>query len=322
MYDVVALGELLIDFTPLPHHPGTQIAYEQNPGGAPANVLVALSRFGHRTAFIGKVGDDQFGHYLRHVLESQSIDTQGLVMTSEVPTTLAFVHLNDRGERSFSFYRNPGADTTLTETEVDVRLIEQARVFHFGSLSMTHEPARSATLRALSDAKQNGLVVTYDPNLRKPLWRDLTEARQIILTGFRYADIVKISEEELEFLVDSSDLEFGSQTLCDNYGVKLLLMTLGARGCYYRLGEAFGVVPGFPVNTVDTTGAGDAFFGALIGTLLESSDMFGQLDEEKLKVALRVANAAGALTTTKRGAIPAIPTLRQVQQFLAERGLV
>lgn len=316
MYDVVALGEFLIDFTPAGISENGNVLFERNPGGAPANVLACLARFGKKTAFIGKVGNDQFGLFLKDVIKNLGVDERGLVFSDEVNTTLAFVHLNEQGDRSFSFYRNPGADMMLEKKDIRDDIINNTNIFHFGSVSMTCEPARSTTLHAVKKAKSGGSIISYDPNLRPPLWNNLQEARKIILEGFGYADIVKISEEELVFLTGQQSLEEGSQYLLQNFGTKLIFVTLGPQGCFYRMGEITGRKPTFDVKTVDTTGAGDAFMGGILYKVLEMNKALDTLTAEDIENMVRFANAVGSLATTSKGAIPAMPFLEQVKEIL------
>lgn len=316
MYDVVALGEILIDFTPAGLSEQGNPLFEANPGGAPANVLACLAKLGRKTAFLGKVGADEFGRLLREVLASRGIATHGLVLEEGAQTTLAFVHLHDDGDRSFSFYRSPGADTLLRPEEVDGKQLT-ASIFHFGSLSLTHEPARSATLAALHWAKERGALISYDPNLRPPLWSSLAEAKRQILAVMDQADIVKISREELEFLTGSDSLAQGSAQLVREYGTSLLLVTLGKDGCFFRLGDLTGLVPGFPVQAVDATGAGDGFLGGMLHEILRRGKALEEWSLEELEASVRFANAIGALVVTRKGGIPAMPSLAEVQSFLA-----
>ncbi|MGI6694292.1 MAG: PfkB family carbohydrate kinase [Limnochordia bacterium] len=320
MYDVVALGELLIDFTPAGKSENGNPLFECNPGGAPANVLACLAQLGKKTAFVGKVGDDEFGRFLREVLVARGIATQGLILDAEESTTLAFVHLHADGDRSFSFYRKPGADTRLRPEEVDRSQLDAA-IFHFGSLSLTHEPARSATLTALRWAKEKGMLISYDPNLRPPLWPSLEEAKRQILAVMDQADIVKISHEELEFLMGSGDLAGASAQLCREFGLTLLLVTLGKDGCYFRAGELAGFVPGFKVQAVDTTGAGDAFLGGLLFEVLRRDKGPKEWTSEELAESVRFANAVGALAVTRKGGIPAMPSLAQVEEFMSRANM-
>ena len=320
MYDVVALGELLIDFTPAGKSENGNPLFECNPGGAPANVLACLAQLGKKTAFVGKVGDDEFGRFLREVLVARGIATQGLILDAEESTTLAFVHLHADGDRSFSFYRKPGADTRLRPEEVDRSQLDAA-IFHFGSLSLTHEPARSATLTALRWAKEKGMLISYDPNLRPPLWPNLEEAKRQILAVMDQADIVKISHEELEFLMGSGDLAGASAQLCREFGLTLLLVTLGKDGCYFRAGELAGLVPGFKVQAVDTTGAGDAFLGGLLFEVLRRDKGPKEWTSEELAESVRFANAVGALAVTRKGGIPAMPSLAQVEEFMSRANM-
>ncbi|KRF42166.1 carbohydrate kinase family protein [Paenibacillus sp. Soil787] len=314
MYDVVALGEVLIDFTPAGKSELDYALFERNPGGAPANVLAALAKWGKQTALISKVGLDQHGQYLIETLQQCGIDTRGVVTSTDTNTTLAFVHLDSRGDRSFSFYRNPGADTMLGENEVLLELIEQSKLFHFGSLSLTNEPAASATKKALLFAKDKGCIISFDPNLRIALWTDLGYARKQIEYGLARADIVKLSEEELLFLTGVNDLEEGSRMICDSFGPSLILITLAEKGAFYRFGYTTGIVAGFEVNAIDSTGAGDAFFGGFLNTWIEMKMTFDVLGENELRSMIRFANAAGALATTRRGAIPAMPSIEEIRK--------
>jgi sugar/nucleoside kinase (ribokinase family) len=314
MLDVVALGEVLIDFTPVEGEGNPQ--FQQNPGGAPANVCAALAKLGRKTAFLGKVGQDQFGRYLRDVLDAYQIETKGLKMSEETRTTLAFVHLDKQGDRSFSFYRNPGADQMLTVEDLDLQLIDQAKFFHFGSLSMTHDPARTATWEAIRYAQKQGKRISYDPNLRPALWPNLDEARDVILSAMPYADVVKISDEELEFLTGTQDLVAGTRELYKQSLVPLICVTLGANGCFYRSGDMVGTVEAFPVQAVDTTGAGDGFLAGLLHGILNIDKQLPYFSVEELQSVIRFANAVGALATTRKGAIPAMPTLAEAADLL------
>jgi fructokinase len=321
MFDVTALGEVLIDFTPSGHSEKGHVLFETNPGGAPANVLVALSRLNKKTAFIGKVGHDQFGLILKGVLEDQKIDTSNLLFSETVNTTLAFVHLDEKGDRSFSFYRNPGADIMLEKNEIDEDTIKQSRIFHFGSLSLTNEPAATATFTALEYAKKHNVTISYDPNLRTPLWRSLDEAKRQILKGFEYADIVKISEEELEFLTGYRDVIKGTEVLQEQFGTAVIFVTLGPEGCFYRSIQGYASKKGYQVNVVDTTGAGDAFVGGVLYQILERKKPLAHLTASEFEEMVTFANAVGALTTEGKGGIPSIPTIDQVERFL-KKGFV
>jgi fructokinase len=318
MYDVVALGELLIDFTPEGKMESGNPRFVQNAGGAPANVLAALSALGRKTAFIGKVGDDSFGHFLRDSLEAAGIHASGLVFSAETPTTLAFVHLDSVGDRSFSFYRNPGSDATLMKAEVADELLENSRIFHFGSLSLTHEAAAEATLYAAGRAKQAGKLISFDPNLRERLWDSLTHAGDMIRKALGFADVVKLSEEELLFLTDKPDMEAALEDLCSTFSISLAFVTLGAKGCYYRCGELTGLVPGYQVQVVDTTGAGDAFLGGVLHQVLLlglGSGVTG-LQQHQLDQIAAFANAVGALATVRKGAMSSMPGVDEVEQLI------
>jgi fructokinase len=314
-FDVVALGELLIDFTPVGQSASGGAVFEQNPGGAPANALVALAKLGGHGAFIGKVGADQFGTFLKNVLETHRINTQGLRFTSNASTTLAFVHLDAHGNRSFSFCRKPGADILLEASDIDLALIDQCRVFHFGSVSLTDEPARSATLHAVQYAKSAGKIISYDPNWRPPLWKDETSAKAGMTAGLAYADILKVSDVELEILTGDKDVRRATQRLYDR-GIKVVLTTLGPEGCYFQCRSGAGHAPCFPVKVVDTTGAGDAFLGGFLYQFSHSHEPLGELSLDDLGVMVRFSNAVGSLCTTRKGAISAMPSLEEVSALV------
>jgi fructokinase len=313
-FDVVALGELLIDFTPQKGEPG-KVCYEMNPGGAPANVLVMLEKLGKSTALIGKVGDDIFGRFLKSTVEAEKINSDGIIVSREQSTTLAFVNLDESGNRSFAFLRKKSADVMLGKDEVDTDLIDCGRVFHFGSVSMTAEPARSATIFAAEYAKSKGKLISIDPNYRPLLWDDEQSAIAQMRSMLDIADIIKISDNELELIYGEKDYIKGAQRLIEN-GASFAFVTAGADGCYYaaKNGER-GHVPGFSAKVVDTTGAGDTFCGAALSCLLECNFAPKPGMLEKI---VRFANAAGALNTTKRGAIPAMPTRAEVEQLSGE----
>lgn len=312
MFDAVAIGEVLIDFSPAGLSQAGNTLFEMNPGGAPANVLATLGKLGKKTAFIGKVGQDQFGEFLKETLIKSGINVSGLVFAKDVNTTLAFVHLNEKGDRSFSFYRNPGADMALSVEDIKFDLVENARIFHFGSVSLTDEPSRTATIKAAGIAKEKGLIISYDPNLRPPLWKSLDEARKMICQGLYYADILKLSEDELEFITGSSSLETASKDIMDKYGINMIYVTLGKKGCFYRWKESTGIAPAYDFRTIDTTGAGDAFLGGILYQILEAGKDINQLTTEEVSSFVDFANAVGSLSTIKKGAIPAIPTLDEI----------
>ena len=312
MMDVVALGELLIDFTCVSADGEGYPTMAAHPGGAPANFLAALAKFGAKTALLGKVGSDTFGKLLTGTLEKAGIDTKGLVAADDVFTTLAFVTLDETGNREFAFSRKPGADTQISFEELDLALIDQAKVFHFGTLSLTDEPARSATYKAVAYAKQAGKLITYDPNLRKPLWRDLEEAKTQLLWGLSQADVVKISDEEVEFLFGMG-VEAGAKHILENFGVKLVFVTCGADGCFFQNAKASGHVPSLSgIHVVDTTGAGDIFGGSVVWQLLQLGKAPEALTAEELTQAVRFACASAGLSTTKHGGISSVPDYEEV----------
>ena len=307
MIDVVALGELLIDFAAKSADAGGYPTMAANPGGAPGNFLAALGVYGCKTAFIGKVGADTFGRLLRRTMQHTGIETKGIVEDPEVFTTLAFVTFDASGDRSFSFARKPGADTQLRWDEVNLHLIDEARVFHFGTLSLTDEPARTTTQQAVAYAKAKGKLITCDPNLREPLWKTPAAAKEQMLWGLRQADVVKISDEEVEFLFGLG-VQDGAQYILDHYPVKLVFVTCGADGCWFQNCSASGHVDSLKgITVVDTTGAGDIFGGSAVWKLLQTGKAPEALDEAELRVIVSFACKAAGLSTTKHGGISSVP---------------
>lgn len=315
MLDVIACGEMLIDFVSTVS--GVTLvevpAFQKAAGGAPANVAVGVARLGYRAGFMGQVGDDEFGHFLADTLRAGGVDTGGLRFSSEARTALAFVSLRADGEREFMFYRHPSADMLWRPEDVDAAFAAQTRIFHYGSISLIGEPSRGATLAALEHARGGGALISYDPNLRPALWPNSDAARAGILAGWGHAELIKVSEEELVFLSGEPGLARGARALWHDR-LRLLVVTRGPEGCAYFTPDGEGAGPGFCVEPVDTTGAGDAFVAGLLAGLLDH-DL--RLDPPALAHALRLGNAAGALTTTKRGAIPALPTRAEVEALLA-----
>ena len=310
MKDIVAIGEVLIDLTQTGVNEQGVGQYAANPGGAPANLAVAASRLGASTAFVGKVGKDAYGSYLRAVLNENGVDTQGLLEDSKEHTTLAVVSVDETGERSFSFYRNPSADVNLKPEEIPAELLKNTRILHFGSVSLTAEPARSATLYAAKAARENGCLVSYDPNYRASLWSSEEEAIREMKNALPLCDILKISDEELPLLTGTTDPAAGSAIL-SKLGIRLIFITLGANGAFFRLGEETGSVPGIKVKVGDTNGAGDTFFGATLSKLVNED--LDKLTLEKLTEIAAFANKAASITTSRHGAIPAMPRLEEVK---------
>lgn len=315
MYDVTALGELLIDFTPSGVSAAGQKLFEQNPGGAPANVLAALNNCGLKTAFIGKIGDDMHGAFLKDTLEKNGIDCAGLITDKNVFTTLAFVALNEKGERTFSFARKPGADTMLTAGEINEDIIKNSRIFHVGSLSLTNEPSREATMHALGLARDNGCIISYDPNYRAPLWNSREDAVREMRSVVPYVNVMKISDEETDLLTSKKDPEQAAAEL-NASGVPLVAVTLGAQGAYVSTREGGRIVPGYQSNVVDTTGAGDSFWGGFLYKLAESGKKPCDVTLEEAAQFARFGNAVASLCVEKRGGIPAIPVLKDVLERL------
>ena len=313
MFDITAIGEILIDFTPGGTNNQSMELFICNPGGAPANVLAMESLLGGKTAFIGKVGNDYFGSFLKQSIEKSNIDTEGLVITDKIPTTLAFVHLDASGDRSFSFYRNPGADMMLSKEEVKTSLIDNCRIFHFGSVSLTEEPSRSATKFAVDYARRQKKIISFDPNYRAPLWIDEQSAKKEILQVLSNVDILKVSEEEMQMLTGLSDLKKGAKAL-SLYGPELILISLGRKGAFCYLSGKSGILPAYDVKTIDTTGAGDAFLGAFLYRVRgKNRDELRNLPQTELMDILDFANAAGSLTTMGKGAVPSMPHLDEIE---------
>lgn len=316
MFDVTAIGELLIDFTPAGLSEEGNELYERNPGGAPANLLAVLAKLGKKVAFMGMVGEDAFGKYLRETLVEAGIHSEGLLTTEVSNTTLAFVHLKKDGDRSFSFYRSPGADTLLEQNDVDLERMKASRLFHFGAVSLSKNPSRETNLYAATVAKNSGLIVSYDPNYRPLLWSNEQEAKIIMLQGLELADIVKLSEEELAILSGCLSVEEGTKFLAREYSIPMIFVTLGEKGCYYCINNMQGFVKGFKVKAIDTTGAGDAFFAGILNKMLENNMDIYIGDRGKIEDMIRFANALGALTTTKHGGIPSIPEYEEIMDLL------
>ena len=310
--DVVAIGELLIDFTCKTVDCDGYPTMEAHPGGAPANFLAALSKFGAKAALLGKVGDDAFGKMLLNTLQKADIDTTGMITDETVFTTLAFVTLDESGDREFSFARKPGADTQIQFEELNLSLIDSAKIFHFGTLSLTGEPSRDATQQAVAYAKEKGKLITFDPNLRKPLWASLAEAKNQILWGLEQADVVKISDDEVEFLFGLNPAE-GAARILENFNVKLVFVTCGAKGCYVSNGKAKGQVDGLNgIQVVDTTGAGDIFGGSAVWKLLQTGKHPSQLNEAELREITTFACVSASLSTTKSGGVSSVPEYTEV----------
>ena len=310
MIDITTIGEILIDLTQSGRTEQGIPRFDANPGGAPANLAVAATRLGARTAFIGRVGNDSFGDYLKRCLAENGVDVRGMSVDEKARTTLAVVALDERGERTFSFYRDPSADVNLSMEHVPMELLGGTKVLHFGSVSLTAEPARTATLEAAKTAKASGAYVSYDPNYRASLWPDEETAVRNMTEPLSMVDILKVSDEELPLLTGCTDPEKGSVRLAEK-GVRLVLVTLGAHGAFYRFDGHTGHVPGVPCQVGDTNGSGDTFFGAALSQLVKL-DSLDQLTVPELRRILVFANKAASITTSRHGAIPAMPTLAEV----------
>lgn len=319
-YDVAALGELLIDFTENGVSTQDNPVFEANPGGAPCNVLAMLQKLGHRTAFLGKVGDDIFGKRLRSVVNEAGIDTTGLRVDAEARTTLAFVETKADGDRDFSFYRNPGADMMLREEELAEDIIRDTRIFHFGTLSMTDEPVRTATKHAVELAKKSGALLSFDPNIREPLWKSMEDAKEQTAYGLKMCDILKISDNEIQWFTGEMDFDRGVARLKERYDIPLILLSMGSDGsrAYYK--DMVVEQPAFlRQDTIETTGAGDTFGACCLHYILVHG--LENLSQKKLCEMLRFANAAASIITTRRGALRVMPEAEEVQQYLSRQDL-
>ena len=317
-YDVTALGELLIDFTENGTSAQGNPIMEANPGGAPCNVLAMLERLGKKTAFIGKVGKDMFGNQLKAAVEEVGIDTRNLVMDEEVHTTLAFVHTYPDGDRDFSFYRNPGADMMLRKEDLHEDLIRDAKIFHYGTLSMTHDGVREATKKAIDIAKESGAILSFDPNLRPPLWKTLDDAKEQVAYGLSKCDVLKISDNEIQWFTGEEDFDAGIAKLREQYNIPLIMLSLGRDGsrAYYK-DLRVEVKPFLQDSTIETTGAGDTFGGCCLHHVLKYG--LDNLDEEKLTEMLTFANAAASIVTTRKGALRVMPEVEEVEAFIKSR---
>lgn len=313
--DVVALGELLIDFTENGVSSQGNPLFEANPGGAPCNVLAMLSGLGHTTAFIGKVGNDFFGKQLEKAITEVGIDAKGLLKDNDVHTTLALVHTYPDGDRDFSFYRNPGADMMLTEEEVPVDIVKSARIFHFGTLSMTHERVRLATKKAIAIAQDAGAIISFDPNIREPLWNSLDDAREQVLYGLQQCDILKISDNEIQWLTGEDDFTEGVRWINMRYHIPLILVSMGKEGsrAYYQ-DKMVEAAPFIQKNTIETTGAGDTFCACVLHYVLEHG--LQKLTDKDLKDMITYANAAASIVTTRKGALRVMPQPKEIEELI------
>lgn len=315
-YDVIALGELLIDFTANGVSSQGNPVFEANPGGAPCNVLAMLNKLGHKTAFVGKVGRDMFGSQLKDALCEVGISADGLLMDDEVHTTLAFVQTLPDGDRDFSFYRNPGADMMISEADIDEAFVSDSKIFHFGTLSMTHEGCRAATKKAIAAAKKSGAVLSFDPNLREPLWESLDAAKEQILYGLSQCDILKISDNEITWLTGKDDYDEGVAYIRERYHIPLILVSLGKEGSLAYSGDVKAFkAPFIQENTIETTGAGDTFCASVLHYVLEHG--FHDYTEEELMDMLTFANAAASIITTRKGALRVMPSKEEAEALIS-----
>ncbi len=318
IYDITAFGELLIDYTQVGLSPSGMDLFEQNPGGAPANVLACAAGLGQRTAFIGKIGADMQGEFLRRALQDANINTEGLISDENYFTTLAFVRLTENGERSFSFARKPGADTQICREDIKLPIIKNSRIFHFGSLSLTDSPARETSLFALEEAKKAKCLISYDPNYRPLLWKSEAQAKEQMRAVLPFVNMIKLSDEETELLTGFADPQTAAECLVES-GIQLAAVTLGKNGVLIATKDGCDTVPGFDVRAIDTTGAGDAFWGAFLFSFGKLGKKIEELDFSELHEIARFANAAAALCVTKTGAISAMPRLSEIEKLLKKR---
>jgi len=321
MPDIVTIGEALIDFLSIDANVSLEntTGFTIAPGGAPANVAAAVSKLGESSGFIGKVGDDSFGRKIKNTLEEAGVDTENLIIDRNVNTTLAFIAIDENKKPDYTFYRNHcGADLALKYDEIEEGYIFDSKIFHFGSLSFTGEPFRSATLRAIEVARGSNKLISFDPNLRPSLWESLDDAKAEIINGLQYADIVKLTDEELVFITETSSVTKGTDILL-KYGPRAVIVTRGPKSCFYNNGDIFVEVPSFKVEAVDTTGGGDAFVGGILvkflGRIKDEKTLFA-LEKEEIEDILKFAQACGAITVTRKGVIPALPTRDEVLKFL------
>lgn len=310
MSGVICLGEALIDFTPLDKQ---NLDFRKNPGGAPANVAVALSRLGVKTSFVGKVGDDVLGNFLVKKMKSEGINIDNMLLTDQAKTAITFVTLDEDGERSFDFYIDPSADRFLRPEELNENLFKNNKILHFGSISLIDEPARSASKKAIKLAEENSMLISYDPNLREMLWDSLVQAKKIMLSVMENVDILKVSEEELKFLSDKNDIETGAEYLQKKYDIPIIFITCGSQGAYYYHKE-LGFADAFEVDVVDTTGAGDAFMSAVLYHFNESDLSLEEIDNKFLDKVIKFANYSGSLAASASGAMAALPTIELLNQ--------
>jgi fructokinase len=316
-FDISAFGEILIDFTFSGRNEDGVALFAQNPGGAPGNVVVAAQKLGSKTAYLGKAGDDMHGRFLKDVLNEQNVNTDGMILSDKFFTTLAFVNLNEQGERTFSFARKPGADTQMSEDDFNIDIVKNSKIFHVGSLSLTDEPARSTTLYAIKEAKKAGVIISYDPNYRDSLWPNEFVAMDAMRSLVPYVDLMKISDEETVLLTGNEEPK-AAAALLHQKGVKVVVVTLGADGALVSNKEGSVIVPGFKSHCIDTTGAGDSFWAGFLHTVANLNKKPEELTLEELANAARVGNAVASLCVEGKGAIPAMPSLEQVQERLSK----
>ncbi|MCL2060329.1 MAG: carbohydrate kinase [Oscillospiraceae bacterium] len=315
-YEFATVGEILIDFTPAGKSETGAVLYQQNLGGATTNVACAISKLGRRSAFIGMAGNDNFGQFCRDAMQALNVDTKGLRMSVTKNTTLAFVHLSDAGDRSFSFYRKNSADISLEKADLDIDIVRSSRIFHFGGVSLSDEPSRSATIHAVQEAQRSGSIISFDPNLRMNLWESAAELKTVMLSVFPYADIIKLSDEEVTFIFDTMDYGAAIEHINKRFGAKLTIVTCGPRGAMTVAGGRLYNSHAYDVKTIDTTGSGDCFFAGALHCLLSYQKPADELSPDEIEYMLAFANASGSLASTKLGAVSALPTVEEIEQCM------
>jgi len=312
-YEFTSVGEILIDFTPAGKSETGAALFQQNMGGAPANIACAISKLGRRAAFIGKAGDDAFGRFCAEIMQKQGVDTKGLKLSGTRNTTLAFIHLSDSGDRSFSFYRKNSADVDLDKSEIGADIITNTRILHFGGVSLSDEPSRSATVFAVQEAQKYGSIITFDPNLRLNLWSSGAEMKTVTMNLLPYADVLKMSGEEVSFIFGTNDYAAAIKHIQGRFGTKLVIITLGPRGAMTACGGKIYERPAYDVRTIDTTGSGDCFFAGALHCLLSYNKPADELTPDETCHMLEFANASGSLASTKLGAVSALPTAAEIE---------
>ena len=319
-YEFTSIGEVLIDFTPAGKSETGAALFQRNLGGAPVNAACAIAKLGRRSAFIGMAGNDEFGHFCKATMSAQNVDVSGFRLSVTRNTTLAFVHLFETGDRAFSFYRKNAADVSIEKDDLDMDIIRSSRIFHFGGVSLSDEPSRSTTIFAVHEAQKCGSLITFDPNLRMNLWESAAEMKTVTLSVLPYADVIKLSDEEVEFIFDTNDYAASIEHIQKRFGTKLVIVTRGPRGAMTVVGGRLYDFPAYDVRTIDTTGSGDCFFAGALHCLLSFQKPADSLTPGEIEHMLKFANASGSLASTKMGAVTSLPTVEEVEMCMKNVG--